>query len=144
MRATAVLSAGRWAASREVGQIVADFEQRHRRRFLFTTQQGMEFLLDLAKPARLRDGDGLVLDDDSIVRVVAQVESLMEITTFDDRSLTAIAWHLGNRHLPVQVMRHALRIRAEPVMEEMVIGLGGNIDPIEAAFDPEPGAYDHA
>jgi urease accessory protein len=67
----------------------------------------------------------------------------VEITTFDDRSLTAIAWHLGNRHLPVQVMRHALRIRAEPVAEEMVLGLGGNVDPIEAAFDPEPGAYDH-
>lgn len=144
MRAIAVEPAGRWAAAREVGNIVADFEQRFRRRFLYSTETGLEFLLDLPKPTRLRDGDGLVLEDGTIVRVVARPESLAEIRAFDDRTLTCIAWHLGNRHLPVQVMRHALRIRAEPVIEDMVQGLGGQVEPVQAAFDPEPGAYDHS
>ncbi len=144
MRAVSVLGCGQWAASREVGRITADFEQRFRRRYLFATETGLEFLLDLKQPARLRDGDGLVLEDGGIVRVVALPEALVEITTFDDRTLTRIAWHLGNRHLPVQVMRHALRIRAEPVTEAMIEGLGGNIRPLTEAFDPEPGAYDHS
>ena len=144
MRALSVQSAGSWAEAREVGRIVADFEQRFRRRFLFSTEAGWEFLLDLKTPARLRDGDGLVLEDGGIVRVVAQPESLVEITTFDDRTLTRIAWHLGNRHLPVQVMRSTLRIRAEPVIEDLVQRLGGDTNPITAAFDPEPGAYDHS
>jgi urease accessory protein len=144
MRACAVAGAGEWAPSREVGRIVADFEQRFRRRFLFATEAGWEFLLDLKQPARLRDGDGLVLEDGGIVRVVALAESLVEITTFDDRTLTAIAWHLGNRHLPVQILRHALRMRASAVIEDMVERLGGEIRPVVAAFDPEPGAYDHS
>lgn len=128
---------------REVGHVVADFEQRFRRRFLFATEAGWEFLLDLRQPARLRDGDGLVLEDGGVIRVVALAESLVEITTFDDRTLTRIAWHLGNRHLPVQVMRHALRIHAEPITEDLIQRLGGRIEPMTAAFDPEPGAYDH-
>ena len=142
MRAVSVLSAGAWAASREAGHIVADFEQRFRRRFRFTTAEGWAFLLDLAQPVRLRDGDGLVLEDGRIVRVAALAESLAEITAFDDRGITRIAWHLGNRHLPVQMMRHTLRIRAEPTAIDLVERLGGRVELLRAAFDPEPGAYE--
>jgi urease accessory protein len=143
MRAASVTPAGAWPRAREVGVINADFEQRFRRRFLFATEAGWEFLLDLAQPARLRDGDGLVLEDGGIVRVVARAESLAEITGFDERSLTRIAWHLGNRHLPVQVLRHSLLIRAEPVILDLVERLGGRIETLQAPFDPEPGAYEH-
>jgi urease accessory protein len=52
-----------------------------------------------------------------------------------------IAWHLGNRHLPVQLLGDRIRIRADHVIREMVERLGGHIDAIEAPFDPEPGAY---
>ncbi len=142
MRATSVLTSGQWPASREVGHIVADFEQRFRRRFLFDTQAGWSFLLDLREPVRLRHGDGLVLEDGGIVRVEALAESLVEITAFDDRSITRIAWHLGNRHIPVQVMRNTLRIRAEPVTMDLVERLGGDLAPLTAPFDPEPGAYE--
>ena len=84
-----------------------------------------------------------MLDDGGIVRVLALAEDLLEITTFDDRGLVRIGWHLGNRHLPVQVMRHALRILAEPAAEDLVQRLGGRAAPIRAAFEPEPGAYAH-
>jgi urease accessory protein len=143
MRATEVVPAGRWNAAQEAGQVLADFEQRHRRRLVFTTQAGWEFLLDLRRPARMRDGDGLVLEDRSIVRVVALAEDLLDVTSFDDRSLTVIAWHLGNRHLPVQILRHSLRVRAEGTTEDLLERLGATITPVRAAFDPEPGAYEH-
>lgn len=142
-RAQSMLPAGSWPISRETGQIVADFEQRCRRRFLFTTEAGWDFLIDLIAPARLRHGDGLVLENGDIVRVVARDEVLVEITTFDDRALVVLAWHLGNRHLPVQALRHSLRIRANAVIEDMLEGLGATVTPIRAAFDPEPGAYHH-
>ena len=144
MRALSVAQAGSWRPALEVGHVAADFEQRFRRRVLFATVAGWEFLLDLAQPTRLRDGDGLVLEDGTIVRVEALAEPLAEITTFDDRGLVRIAWHLGNRHLPVQIARHTLRIRAEPVTLDLVERLGGSVHRLSAPFDPEPGAYEHS
>ena len=58
-----------------------------------------------------------------------------------DAELVRIAWHLGNRHLPVQLLGDRIRIRADHVIEEMVVGLGGHVDNILAPFDPEAGAY---
>lgn len=143
MRALAIQPAGTWASSREAGVLLADFDQRFRRRVLHTTEAGWSFLLDLPIATRLRHGDGLVLENGSIVRVVALDEDLVEITTFDDRALTVLAWHLGNRHLPVQILRHSLRIRANPTLQDMLERHGATVTPTRAAFDPEPGAYDH-
>jgi urease accessory protein len=143
MRALTVEPAGTWPTSRETGRLLADFDQRFRRRVLHTTEAGWTFLLDLRTPTRLRHGDGLILENGGIVRVVSLEEDLVEITTFDDRALVVLAWHLGNRHLPVQALRHSLRIRANATIEDMLEGLGATITPIRAAFDPEPGAYDH-
>ena len=71
----------------------------------------------------------------------AQPEPLLEIHAHDEGELVRIAWHLGNRHLPVQLLGDRIRIRADHVIEEMVEGLGGHVDAIEAPFDPEAGAY---
>jgi urease accessory protein len=73
--------------------------------------------------------------------VCAAVEPVLEIETADRASLLRIAWHLGNRHLPLQVAGDRLRIREDHVIAEMVSGLGGRITRREAAFDPEIGAY---
>ena len=141
MRAENVLPAGSWDPAREVDRVLIDFDRRHRRRILLATEGGGEVLLDLPQPARLRDGDGLQLDTRGVVRVCAKPEPLLEIHTHDEGELVRIAWHLGNRHLPVQLFRDRIRIRADHVIEEMVEGLGGHVDPIEAPFDPEAGAY---
>jgi urease accessory protein len=66
---------------------------------------------------------------------------VLEIETADRADLLRIAWHLGNRHLPVQVAGDGLRIRADPVIADLVTALGGRLKPIDAAFDPETGAY---
>ena len=106
-----------------------------------TGTRGLEFLLDLENAVALRGGDALVLDDDRLIEVVAAAEPLVEIRGADPHHLVRVAWHLGNRHLPTQIMPKGLRIRRDHVIEAMVKGLGARVIEIEAPFDPEGGAY---
>ena len=89
----------------------------------------------------LRDGDGLVLDDGTLVRVDGKPEPLFEVAAANASELARLAWHLGNRHTDVQISGETLRIRRDHVLEAMLIGLGARLTPIEAPFDPEGGAY---
>ncbi len=140
MRAAAVLPAGAWTDT-PVDTVLIDFDRRHRRRIQLTTERGADLLLDLPQAARLRDGDGLRLDDGRIVRVQARPEPLLDIHAHDAAGLVRIAWHLGNRHLPVQLLGDHIRIRADHVIADMVRGLGGHVHALDAPFDPESGAY---
>jgi urease accessory protein len=135
-----ILPATTWDRALEIGQVLIDFDRRHRRRIVLTTKDGTEILLDLPQAARLRDGDGLATEK-GIIRVRAKPEPLLEIHAHDDGELVRIAWHLGNRHLPVQLLGDRIRIRTDHVIAEMIEHLGGHVDEIEAPFDPEPGAY---
>jgi urease accessory protein len=141
MRAIAVLPAGTWNASETTDAVLLDHDHRHRRRIALHTELGAELLLDLLQAARLRDGDGLALEGGGIIAVRAKPEPLLEIRAPGDATLLRIAWHLGNRHLPVQVLEERLRIRADRVIADMVNRLGGSVEGIDAPFDPEPGAY---
>jgi urease accessory protein len=141
MRCDTILPAATWPQAEATDTVLIDFDRRHRRRILLTTEAGRELLLDLPQATRLRHGDGLRLENGTLIRVVARPENLAEIHAHDDATLVRIAWHLGNRHLPVQLIRDRIRIRTDHVIEEMVEGLGGHVDLIEAAFDPESGAY---
>lgn len=140
MRAGHVLPAGSWDLMREIDTVLIDFDHRHRRRIVLRTLAGADLLIDLAQAVRLRDGDGLPVEA-GIVRVRAKAEPLLEIHAHDEGELVRIAWHLGNRHLPVQLLGDRIRIRADHVIRDMVEGLGGHVDAIEAPFDPESGAY---
>ena len=106
-----------------------------------TGVRGLAFLLDLEDAVMLRAGDGLKLEDGRVVEVVAAPEPLAEIRAADAAALTRIAWHFGNRHLPTELLRTSLRIRRDPVIEEMAKGLGASVVAIEAPFNPEGGAY---
>jgi urease accessory protein len=143
MRSSAILAAGAWDPATATDRVELDFDSRHRRRILLTTAAGHDVLLDLPTAARLRHGDGLKLDEGGIVLVQARPESLAEIHAHDAGALLRIAWHLGNRHLPVQLLKGGIRIRADAVIEAMVAGLGGHVEHIAAPFDPESGAYAH-
>ena len=140
MHVDRVLSAGSWDLTSASDTVLIDFDRRHRRRIALQTEGGADLLLDLPQAVRLRDGDGLPTET-GVVRVKAKPEPLLEIHAHDDGELVRIAWHLGNRHLPVQLLGDRIRIRADHVIAEMVEGLGGHVDDIEAPFDPEPGAY---
>lgn len=122
-----------------------DHDLRSRRRMVFNTSGGSSVLLDMPRAVRMKDGDGLTLDDGSVIRVEAAPEALIEIHAHDLGTLVRIAWHLGNRHLPTQLLGELqpprLRIRHDHVIAEMVEGLGAHCQAIMAAFDPEGGAY---
>ena len=143
LRAISVCRAGAVEIDRSIDRVILDADERHRRRIVLTGERGTRFLLDLPCPAALRDGDGLVLDDGHIIRIVARPELLIEVTATDAATLARIAWHLGNRHTEVEIVGERLRIRRDHVLEEMLRGLGARLKPIEAPFDPERGAYAH-
>jgi urease accessory protein len=111
LRADTVIPAGGWSGE-PADSVVLDFDERHRRRVAMTGVRGLGFLLDLP-----------------------------EIRAADAAALTRIAWHFGNRHLPTELLRKSLRIRRDPVIEEMARGLGAQVVAIEAPFNPEGGAY---
>ena len=142
-RALRVEAAGSWTGAAD-DSILLDFEGRHRRRIRMTASAGTDFLLDWPQVVALRHGDALILEDGRRVEVVASPESLTEIRAQTPLALTRLAWHIGNRHLAVQIMPRALRIRADRVIDEMLVGLGARLLPIEAPFDPEGGAYAEA
>ncbi|MBR0797816.1 urease accessory protein UreE [Bradyrhizobium jicamae] len=140
IRATKVFGQHRWKEA-PADTVVLDFDDRHRRRMVMSGTRGLEFLLDLETAVALRGGDALVLEDGRLVEVVAAPEPLLEIRGSDPHHLIRVAWHLGNRHLPTQIMPKGLRIRRDHVIEAMVQGLGARVIEIEAPFDPEGGAY---
>lgn len=132
------------AAADADDQVILDFDDRHRRRLAMTAVGGLAFLLDLADTPSLADGDGLELDDGRLVRVVAKPERLAEFTIGDPLKLARVAWHLGNRHTPVEIHAAALRIRDDYVLVELVKKLGADeIAFMRAPFNPERGAYGH-
>ncbi|HTU54176.1 MAG TPA: urease accessory protein UreE [Acetobacteraceae bacterium] len=142
MRAGEVLPAGTWPEDQEVDRVRIDFDRRHRRRLMLATETGADLLIDLPEARRLREGDGLRLEKGGVVRVLARPESLLEIRAPDADALVRIAWHLGNRHLPVQLLAGRILIHADHVIADMVRLLGATVTPREAPFDPEPGAYE--
>ncbi|MCW2392670.1 urease accessory protein [Sphingobium sp. B1D7B] len=124
--------------------VLLDHDQRRRRRIVYRTRAGRAILLDQPNVVHLRHGDGLLLDDGTLVAVKALPERLTAITAPDLPALVRIAWHLGNRHLPTQLDGERLLIREDHVIAHMVEGLGGTCQAVEAAFDPEGGAYEGA
>jgi urease accessory protein len=127
---------------RVIDRVMLDAAERHRRRIVLTAEGGTRFLLDLPHATTLRDGDGLVLEDGSVVRVAGKREALVEIAAENAQQLARLAWHIGNRHTEVEIVGERLRIRRDSVLEEMLRGLGAKLSFVEAPFEPETGAYE--
>jgi urease accessory protein len=89
-------------------------------------------------------GDGLRLDDGRVIHVDAAPEALVEVTAPDTATLIRLAWHIGNRHLAAQLEADRIVIRDDPVITNMLLGLGAAVAPLQGAFSPESGAYQHS
>jgi urease accessory protein len=122
-------------------ELVLPFELRQKSRLRTTVTGGEEIGLFLERGTILRDGDCLQADDGRVVRVCAAAEDLLEVRCADPDSLARAAYHLGNRHTPVEVGAGWLRLAADDVLAGMLRGLGATVVPIRAPFEPEPGAY---
>ena len=140
-RATTILPAGGWVARTARDTVTLDFDDRFRRRKRYVAEGGTAFLLDLPEATVLHDGDGLLLEGGGVIAVRAAPEPLVEITARDAHHLLRLAWHLGNRHLPAQLLNDRILIRDDHVITAMLRGLGAMLRPVSAPFDPEGGAY---
>lgn len=138
-RLVMVAKAGEWPDDGDVDTIALGYDDRHRRRLRLTTSAGEGVLLDLTKPQPLDEGDGLAFEHDGgWLRIVAAPEQVLEIKGRDDKHLIRLAWHLGNRHLPTQILEDGrLRIRYDQVIEEMLTNLSAIVKRVEAPFKPE-------
>ena len=117
------------------------FDQRQKSRLRTTLADGEEVGLFLERGQILRDGECLRADDGRVVVVRASPEKILHITCASDSDLMRVAYHLGNRHVALQVGEGWLRIADDYVLREMVEGLGAEVECLEAPFEPEAGAY---
>jgi len=149
VRATTVLAAADRRDRPVIDTVILDYAQRSAQKITVTGIKGGAFEIDLRQPARLRTDDVLVLEDGSLVEVVAAPELLIEARAADVATLSRLAWHLGDRHMPVQVLPNRIRARRDAAVEALLKSLGAKVAMIEAPFEPEGGAYassghDHA
>ena len=123
------------------------FELREKSRLRATLASGEEVALFLPRGGVLRGGDCLQSTDGRVVRIVAAPEPVLEVECHDALDLARCAYHLGNRHTPLEIVgrkpdgHYVLRIRTDHVLAEMLAGLGAHSDPAMAPFEPETGAY---
>jgi urease accessory protein len=120
------------------------FDERTRSRLLVRLESGVEAALALPRGAVLRHGDRLLASDDRIVEVLAAPEPLLHVEVTDAALLARAAYHLGNRHVAVELRAHGLRVAEDAVLERMLRGLGLAPVRVEAPFEPEGGAYGSA
>jgi urease accessory protein len=141
LRVVRVVSSAQTGGARLIDSVMLAPDQRRLQSAHLTGVNGTLIGLMLPEPVMLRMGDAFELDDGSFVDIVIQPEPLVEARGNDLTHLARLAWHLGDRHVPVQVLTNRLRLRRDDALEAMLAALGARLTPIEAPFDPEGGAY---
>lgn len=119
-------------------------EERTRSRHRFETVEGQVVYLHLPRGTVLRDGD--LLQDEgetTLVRISAKIEQVFTVTTANSLELLKAAYHLGNRHVPVEISEHYLRLAPDPVLQKMLEQLNFEVISELQPFYPEQGAYKH-
>jgi len=123
------------------GRLRLPFDRRQKSRQRATLESGEEVAIVLARGEVMRGGDLVVAAEGQVIEVVADRESVMHVECAEATTLARIAYHLGNRHVPVQVGNGWLRFAADNVLGKMVEGLGAKVSTVEEPFEPEAGAY---
>ncbi|TKR55069.1 urease accessory protein UreE [Allopusillimonas ginsengisoli] len=122
--------------------VVLDFQRRRRSRQLVALENGVSIGLALPSGTVLLDGDLLVLGDGSLVVVRAAAESVLRVSGGTAQQLARAAYHLGNRHVPLEITASGLQLAFDAVLAEMLNHFDGIVvEQLEAPFEPETGAY---
>jgi urease accessory protein len=119
------------------------FELRQKSRLVATTAQGRQVLLQLPRGHVMRDGSLLQASDGSTIEVRSAEETLSTVESEDISLLVRAAYHLGNRHVALQIEGGRLQYQHDHVLDDMLRGLGLAPRVVESPFEPEPGAYAH-
>jgi urease accessory protein len=127
------------------GELILPFDQREKSRLRSKLTSGEEVAVFTVRGTVLRHGDLIRGDDGRVVKIVAAPEATYRVQCETPRALLRCAFHLGNRHTQAQVDGDAstgfLRIRKDPVLKDMLEGLGAKVTEENAPFEPESGAY---
>ncbi|MFB2935086.1 urease accessory protein UreE [Aerosakkonemataceae cyanobacterium BLCC-F154] len=118
-------------------------EERTRSNYYFKTEEGEALLLRLSRGTVLRDRDLLQSEDGILVRVIAKPEPVLTVTAKNPLELIRAAYHLGNRHVALEITPKYLRLSADSVLQAMLEHLGLEVTPETMPFEPEMGAYGH-
>jgi urease accessory protein len=117
------------------------FDLRQKSRLRVKLASGREAALFLTRGIILRGGDLLKSEDGVVVQVVAAQEPVYNVIATTPRDLMCAVYHLGNRHVPLQIGDGWLRLEQDYVLKDMLIGLGMQVSEVVAPFEPEAGAY---
>jgi urease accessory protein len=117
------------------------FELRQKRRFRAVLEDGAEVAIFLPRGAPLTDGDLLQADDGTLIRIIAAAEQVLYVTAPSAHALMRAAYHLGNRHTPVELGNGFLKLETDPVLKEMLLRLDVHVREDHLPFQPEQGAY---
>lgn len=128
-------------AGKPTESLTLPYESRTRSRLKVSLDDGGEAGLFLPRGSMLNDGDLLVSEDGVVVEVKAALEAVSTARSDDPLMLARACYHLGNRHVLLQIEPGLLRYQHDHVLDDMVSGLGLTVSLEEAPFEPEPGAY---
>ncbi|MCB2428278.1 urease accessory protein UreE [Methylophaga pinxianii] len=117
------------------------FDLRQKSRIRVTLQSGAEAALYMQRGTILRGGDFLRADSGEVIEVIAADQAVMKVTATTSKALTRAAYHLGNRHVPLEIGDDWLKLEADSVLKDMLLGLGVDVEELQAPFEPESGAY---
>ncbi|NML30872.1 urease accessory protein UreE [Paraburkholderia antibiotica] len=117
------------------------FDERRKSRLAATLDNSEDVAVLLPRGTVLRDGDVLIADDGGLVRVVAAPEAVLYVRAPNTLTLTRAAYHLGNRHTPVEVGADYLKLEYDPVLADMLTRIGATVEQAALPFQPETGAY---
>lgn len=139
--ASITISTKAYAEGRAAARLVLPFELRQRSRLLAVMDSGEEVGLMLPRGTVLRGGDRLQVSDGRLVEVIAAPEQVSIVRSADARALARAAYHLGNRHVAVQLTADSIRYLRDHVLDDMLRGLGLKVEADVLPFEPEAGAY---
>lgn len=128
-------------APRQACPLALPLAARQRSRLRWRLPDGRELAWVLPAATRLQPGDLLETDASLWFRVEAAAEHVLRIRADTPHALSRAAYHLGNRHIPVQIGCDALVIEPDPVLQDMLQRLGVHCEAVQAPFEPEHGAY---
>lgn len=133
------------ALVKRAATVELDWDVRQKSRFDATDSNGRAFGVFLARGTLVRGGDVLVLEDGSLVRVQAAPQEVLRITACAEHGssfdLTRAAYHLGNRHVPIELQPDHLKIEPDHVLADMLRAMHMTVVTVQEAFEPEGGAY---
>ena len=141
LRISTLIGVGAEAGSKHQATLTLPFELRQKTRFKSKLDDGREVGLFLERGRTLQQGDLLIAEDDTVIQVRAADETVTQAEADSSLLIARLCFHLGNRHVPLQINETWLRYQCDHVLDQLVESLGGRIAHISAPFEPESGAY---